>query len=1824
MDNQTPIGSATASLANAEPNTVYTINDSTLLQGFSDPDNDTLRVSGLLADSGEITKSSSGQWQFTPDTGFTGTVTLDYGVVDGYGGQIAGTLSFLVMSSVQTLPSGSVVISGIAQQYQTLTVSNTLADVNILGPISYQWLSNGVSLLNANQATYTLTQTDVGKSISVTASYTDGLHALEQVTSQATAAIANVNDLPTGEVTISGLATQGMVLSASNTLADADGLGTISYQWLANGVAISGATTDTLTLTQANVGKTISVTASYTDATGVLESKTSLATSAVANTNDLPTGSVSISGAAIQNQTLTATNTLLDADGLGIITYQWLANGVAISGATTDTLNLTQATVGKTISVTASYTDATGVLESKTSLATSTVANVNDLPTGSVSISGAAIQNQLLTASNTLADVDGLGTITYQWLANGVAITGATTDTLSLTQATVGKTISVTASYTDAMGSLESKTSVATAAVANINDLPTGSVVITGTAKQGELLSASHTLADVDGLGTIGYQWLANGVAISGATTDTLTLTQANVGKTISVTASYTDATGVLESKTSLASAVVTNTNDLPTGSVVITGTAKQGAVLTATNTLADADGLGTITYQWSANGVAISGATTDTLNLTQATVGKIISVTASYTDATGVAESKTSADTVAIANTNDLPTGSVRISGTATQNQVLMVSNNLADIDGLGEVTYQWLANGVAVEGATDDTFTLTQATVGKTISVTASYTDAMGSLESKNSPATAAVININDLPTGAVVITGTARQGELLSASHTLADVDGLGAITYQWLASGVAIDGANADTLTLTQATVGKRISVMGSYTDATGVLESKTSVTTTAVVNSNDLPAGAVAIAGTAKQGEVLTASNTLTDADGLGVITYQWLANGVAISGATADTLSLTQASVGKLISVTASYTDATGVLESKTSLATAAVTNINDLPTGAVAIAGTAKQGEVLTASNTLSDADGLGAITYQWLANGVAISGATAETLTLTQASIAKAISVTASYTDATGVLESKTSVATAAVANTNDLPAGSVAIAGTAKQGGVLTASNTLTDADGLGSITYQWLANGIVIDGATTNTLNLTQASVGKTISVTASYTDATGVIESKTSVATAAVANTNDLPTGSVVITGTAKQGAALTATNTLADADGLGAITYQWLANGVAIDSATTNTLNLTQASVGKAISVTASYTDATGVIESKASVATAAVANINDLPTGSVVISGAATQGVTLTASNTLSDADGLGGITYQWFANHIAVGTGTQYRLSQADVKKVITVTASYTDGFSALENVSSRATAAVKNINDQPSGSVSLSDTSPQLWQTITASNTLKDLDGVGAVAYTWISSATVVGKGAQYTPQISDIGNTLSVTARYTDGFGQPESVSSTSSAAVAPLTAAFIVDKGDTSTSESGDTATISVKLATAPTREVSVKFSSSDTSEGVLSNSSLTFNSSNWFTPQTVLVTGQNDYLNDGTQPVVISVAVDSTDVNYRQLRIAPIKLTNAEDVTTQIDDRIPVGTARDVPLKIYGDAIVDPLKIDKNTHLFDTTGSKPVNDVLHGLDGNDTIYGGNLQDDLSGGIGNDMLSGENDEDHLYGQDGNDTLYGGEGIDTLEGGVGNDVLNCSDGDLKADIMIGGAGDDTYYLGINAEDIITDKGLSTDVDTVIMPYQVTSYTLPNGIENGAITKGSSRSSLTGNNSNNALTGNDGVNLLSGEKGNDSLIGGLGNDTLSGGSGKDSFVFDAALKSNLDKVTDFNPADDQIVLDNQIFAQLTQAGNLNAAQFVTGATARDSDDFVIYNPINGALSYDADGSGAGQGVQIVQLGVNLAITSADFVVI
>ena len=257
-----------------------------------------------------------------------------------------------------------------------------------------------------------------------------------------------------------------------------------------------------------------------------------------------------VTGTPIENQTLTAdTSTIADIDGLSAFSYQWLRDGNAITGATGSSYSLGDADVGKSISVRVTYTDQRGTVEQLTSAGTSAITNVNDTPTGLPTLSGTASEDQTLTVDiSGIADNDGLGTFTYQWLRGGSMISGATDDDYTLGDADVGAAISVRVSYTDGQGTVETLTSLASSAIVNVNDAPSGQPAISGTPREGNTLSAGASLlSDADGLGAVSYQWYRDGIAISGATGGTYVVTGGDVGATLTVGASYTDGHGTSE-----------------------------------------------------------------------------------------------------------------------------------------------------------------------------------------------------------------------------------------------------------------------------------------------------------------------------------------------------------------------------------------------------------------------------------------------------------------------------------------------------------------------------------------------------------------------------------------------------------------------------------------------------------------------------------------------------------------------------------------------------------------------------------------------------------------------------------------------------------------------------------------------------------------------------------------------------------------------------------------------------------------------------------------------------------------------------------------------------------------------------------------------------------------------------------------------------------------------------------------------------------------------------------------------------------------------------
>ncbi len=247
-----------------------------------------------------------------------------------------------------------------------------------------------------------------------------------------------------------------------------------------------------------------------------------------------------------------------------------------------------------------------------------------------------------------------------------------------------------------------------------------------------------------------------------------------------------------------------------------------------------------------------------------------------------------------------------------------------------------------------------------------------------------------------------------------------------------------------------------------------------------------------------------------------------------------------------------------------------------------------------------------------------------------------------------------------------------------------------------------------------------------------------------------------------------------------------------------------------------------------------------------------------------------------------------------------------------------------------------------------------------------------------------------------------------------------------------------------------------------------------------------------------------------------------------------------------------------------------------------------------------------------GNAASNALIGTNVADTLLGLAGNDALVGLNGNDFLNGGVG------------ADLMAGGSGNDRYVVD-NIGDRVA-EGAFEGVDTVFssISLSLNAYVGIRSVENLTMLAGAVNASgnalsnvITGNSVGNIIEGQDGNDFLIGGGGGDALRGGTGNDRLDGGAGNDflgggagadlmrggigfdNFVFNTAPNA-VDTITDFSHAFDTMRLENAIFTGLAP-GVLSAAAFRDGPVALDATDRIIYNEVNGHVSFDADGNGA-----------------------
>ena len=1435
VGSNTAPGAANSAVTTAE-DTSYTFQATDF--GFTDGDGDALALVEVttVPGAGSLTLNSAavnaadtvtkaqldgGELAFAPvaDANGAGYASFTFKVSDGTDESAAATMTINV-TAVNDAPTGAPTITGTARVGQTLSASRTgIGDVDGLpaneSDYAYQWVrvdgATSTDITGATSRTYEVASADEGKKLKVEVSYTDGDGMPETVPSAETATVGSNTAPGAANSAVTTDEDTAYTFAATDfEFTDDDGDALVSVEVTTvpgagsltlNSAAVNAA--DTVTKAQLDGGELeftpvadangagyASFTFKVSDGTD--ESAAATMTINVTAVNDAPTGAPTITGTARVGQTLSASRTGIgDVDGLPAnesdYAYQWVrvdtdATEADITGATSRTYEVAAADEGKKLKVEVSYTDGDGMPETVPSAETATVGSNTAPVAANSAVTTAEDTSYTFQATDfeftdddgdalvsvEVTTVPGAGSLMLNSAAVNVkdTVTKAQLDGGELAFAPVADAngagyASFTFKVSD--GTDESAAATMTINVTAVNDAPTGAPTITGTARVGQTLSASRTgIGDVDGLpaneSDYAYQWVrvdgGTSTDITGATSRTYEVASADEGKKLKVEVSYTDGDGMPETVPSAETATV--------GSNTAPGAANS-AVATAEDT--------SYTFQATDFG---------------------------FTDGDGDALVSVEVTTVPGAGSLTLNSAAVNAADTVTKAQLdggELEFTPVADANGAGYASFTF-----KVSDGTDESAAATM-----TINVTA----------------------VNDAPTGAPTITGAARVGQTLSASRTgIGDVDGLPAnesdYAYQWVrvdgGTSTDITGATSRTYEVAAADEGKKLKVEVSYTDGDGTPETVPSAET-ATVGSNTAPGAANSAVTTAEDTSYTFQATDFgfTDGDGdalaLVEVTTVPGAGSLTLNSAAvnaADTVTKAQLDGGELAFAPvadangAGYASFTfkvsdGTDESAAATMTINVTAVNDAPTGAPTITGTARVGQTLSASRTgIGDVDGLPAnesdYAYQWVrvdtdATEANITGATSRTYEVASADEGKKLKVEVSYTDGDGMPETVPSAETATVGS-NTAP-GAANSAVTTDEDTAYTFAATdfeFTDDDGDALVSVEVTT----VPGAGSLTLNSAAVNAADTVTKAqldggeleftpvadangAGYASFTFKVSDGTDESAAAtmainVTAVNDAPTGAPTITGTARVGQTLSASRTgIGDVDGLPAnesdYAYQWVrvdtdATEADITGATSRTYEVAAADEGKKLKVEVSYTDGDGTPETVPSAETATV--------GSNTAPGAANSAVT-TAEDTsytfqatdfgFTDGDG----DALALVEVTTVPGAGSLTLNSAAVNAADTVTKAQLDGgelaFAPVadangagyasftfkvsdgtdESAAATMTINVTAVNDAPTGAPTITGTA-RVGQTLSASRTgIGDVDGLPAnesdYAYQWV---------------------------------------------------------------------------------------------------------------------------------------------------------------------------------------------------------------------------------------------------------------------------------------------------------------------------------------------------------------------------------------------------------------------------------------------------------------------------------------------------------
>ncbi len=457
-------------------------------------------------------------------------------------------------------------------------------------------------------------------------------------------------------------------------------------------------------------------------------------------------------------------------------TAQWFKNGTSISGENQLSINITEpgtykivisqsapCTIEKEASVTIIFPDSFN-------LSIDATPPYNECTSTSTELTITQFE-----AVSTIETRDLLGTTlnyNYQWFKNNTVISGATNTTYSVASASENGDYSLDITI-PSFGTISSNN-------LDIN-LGIGSVTINnqGPFCEGQTTNLTSDISNP----SYNYQWFKDGNPITGATAATYTVSNEGI-----YFLEVNSGTCTIQSNTlSLEYGAVTVTSSDPTNDIIIPGETKELNV--TTNALQP-------TYQWYKNETAINGATSDTYHATQEGIYKVVVTQTSNCTIEGE-----------LTFTLEYPLGFTMVispssgydSCTSITTQLSITEfyaqTNTENVDLLNNTygySYQWLKNTTPINGATNTSYNVANASENGEYSLRVTIPD-FTDVDS----------NTLSIDLGLENTLTISNQTPLCPGESTLlaATVSGSN-YAYQWFKDGNAITGATADTFTATE--------------------------------------------------------------------------------------------------------------------------------------------------------------------------------------------------------------------------------------------------------------------------------------------------------------------------------------------------------------------------------------------------------------------------------------------------------------------------------------------------------------------------------------------------------------------------------------------------------------------------------------------------------------------------------------------------------------------------------------------------------------------------------------------------------------------------------------------------------------------------------------------------------------------------------------------------------------------------------------------------------------------------------------------------------------